>query len=224
MPLILLVRHAQASFGTDDYDRLSDLGRQQSRWLGEYFKARGLKFRSLYAGSLVRQQDTARELLATMGHDASGLVTDPGLNEYHGEALYAAYTGGADPVAQQRSDFKGYWRTFRAAMQAWADDQLTGMPETWGAFGQRMRSALGAAASGLERNDVALVVSSGGAIGRLLGEITGAPSSTAIEFNLQFRNTGFCELVSVGDSLRVASFNNVPHLEFPDRRHAITYA
>src|SRR5690606_40460973 len=41
MPLILLVRHAQASFGTDDYDRLSELGRQQARWLGEYFAARG---------------------------------------------------------------------------------------------------------------------------------------------------------------------------------------
>jgi broad specificity phosphatase PhoE len=224
MPLILLVRHAQASFGTENYDRLSDLGRQQSRWLGEYFAARGLSFRSIYAGTLVRQQDTARELLATMGHDASGLVTHAGLNEYSGEALYAAYTGGADPVVQQRADFKGYWRTFRAAMQAWADDGLENMPESWEQFGARMRSALAAAASGLERNDVALVVSSGGAIGRLLGEITGAPSSTAIEFNLQFRNTGFCELVSVGDSLRVASFNNVPHLEFPDRRHAITYA
>ncbi len=224
MPLILLVRHAQASFGTDDYDRLSELGRQQSRWLGEYFAARRLQFSRICVGTLVRQQDTARELLATMPHDASGIVTHPGLDEYPGAALYAAYTGGADPVVQQRADFKGYWRTFRAAMQAWADDQLEGVPETWGEFGARMRSALSVAASGLGRDDTALVVSSGGAIGRLLGEITGAPSSTAIEFNLQFRNTGFCELVAVGDSLRVASFNNVPHLEFPERRHAITYA
>lgn len=224
MPLILLVRHAQASFGTDDYDRLSDLGRQQSRWLGEYFAARGLKFRNIRAGSLVRQQDTARELLATMGHEADGIVTDPGLNEYPGEALYAAYTGGASPVEQQRADFKGYWRTFRAAMQAWADDRLENVPESWNQFGERMRGAVLAAAQGLERDDVALVVSSGGAIGRLLGEITGAPASTAIEFNLQFRNTGFCELIAVGDSLRVASFNNVPHLEFPERRRAITFA
>ncbi len=224
MPLILLVRHAQASFGTDDYDRLSDLGRQQSRWLGEYFAARGLTFRNIRAGSLVRQQDTARELLAAMGHDAGGIVTDPGLNEYSGEALYAAHTGGADPVVQQRADFKGYWRTFRAAMQAWADDKLDPVPETWAQFGARMRNAVLAAGQGLERDEVGLVVSSGGAIGRLLGEITGAPANTAIEFNLQFRNTGFCELISVGESLRVASFNNVPHLEHPERRRAITFA
>ena len=36
MAELYLVRHAQASFGTDDYDRLSQLGHRQSRWLGEY--------------------------------------------------------------------------------------------------------------------------------------------------------------------------------------------
>ena len=34
MSLVYLVRHAQASFGARDYDRLSELGRQQARWLG----------------------------------------------------------------------------------------------------------------------------------------------------------------------------------------------
>jgi len=37
MSLVYLVRHAQASFGAQDYDRLSELGRQQARWLGGYF-------------------------------------------------------------------------------------------------------------------------------------------------------------------------------------------
>ena len=31
-----LVRHGQAAFATGDYDRLTDLGWQQSRWLGEH--------------------------------------------------------------------------------------------------------------------------------------------------------------------------------------------
>ena len=33
-----LVRHAQASFGSDNYDQLSDLGHRQSRLLGGHFK------------------------------------------------------------------------------------------------------------------------------------------------------------------------------------------
>ena len=69
-----------------------------------------------------------------------------------------------------------------------------------------------------------LVVSSGGAIGRYVGLITGAPGRTAIEFNLQFRNTGFCELVAIGDSMRLISFNNLPHLEVQGRQHAVTFA
>jgi len=40
MSEIFLVRHAQASFGTDNYDELSDIGWQQSRLLGEYFFSR----------------------------------------------------------------------------------------------------------------------------------------------------------------------------------------
>lgn len=224
MAQIFLVRHGQASFGAENYDRLSDLGRRQARWLGEYFIARGTRFSRAMAGTLVRQRDTALELLDAMGVPGDGLLTHPGLDEYHGEALYAAYTGGADQRAHQRSDFKGYWRTFRAAMEAWSDDRLDGMPETWGAFGERMSAALAAATEGLGRDDAVLVVSSGGAIGRYLGLVTGAPGRTAIEFNLQFRNTGFCELVVIGDSTRLVSFNNLPHLEVQERRHAITFA
>ena len=224
MAVIFLVRHAQASFGTDDYDRLSDLGRQQSRWLGEYFAERGTRFTRVMAGTLRRQQQTAQELLGVLGVDPAGILTHGGLDEYHGGALYAAYTGGADPVAQQKSDYRGYWQTFRAAMRAWSEDRLPQMPETWGEFGARVHGALSAATEGLGRDDVALVVSSGGAIGRLLGELTGASAAASIEFNLQYRNTGFCELIASPGQLRLASFNNIPHLERSDRRGSITFA
>lgn len=224
MAQIFLVRHGQASFGAENYDQLSELGRQQARWLGEYFVARGTRFDRVLAGTLVRQQDTARELLGAMSEQDRPIVTHAGLDEYPGEALYSAYTGGADPRVQQRSDYKGYWRTFRAAMEAWADDTLVGMPESWAQFGDRMQSAIAVATEGLGRDDAVLVVSSGGAIGRYVSMVTRAPGRTAIEFNLQFRNTGFCELVSVGDSMRLISFNSLPHLELRDRRHAVTFA
>lgn len=224
MALIFLVRHAQASFGTHDYDRLSTLGLQQSRWLGEYFAERGVRFSRVMAGSLKRQQQTAREMLDVMGMDAGGIVTHAGLNEYAGDMLYSSFTGGADPVTHQKADYRGYWQTFRQAMQAWSEDRLPQMPETWQAFALRMRGALEQAAAGLGREDTALVVSSGGAIGRVLADISGASAHSAIEFNLQFRNTGFCELIASTDRLRITSFNNIPHLERADRRGSITFA
>ena len=63
MAKLFVVRHGQASFGAEDYDALSDLGRQQARWLGDYFAERGIRFQRAMSGSLKRQRDTARELL-----------------------------------------------------------------------------------------------------------------------------------------------------------------
>ena len=224
MATLFLVRHGQASFGAANYDCLSDTGRQQSRWLGEYFRDRGVQFRRVVAGTLVRQQDTASEILAGMGISDLPVASHPGLNEYDGESLYRNFTNGADHRAHQNGDYQDYWRTFRAAFAAWTQDQLTGMPETWGEFGQRMQAALAHATEGASREDALLVVSSGGAIGRAVADLLGAPTQTAIELNLQFRNTGFCELIVGRGTQRPLSFNNVPHLELPERRAAITFA
>lgn len=267
MALLFLVRHGQASFGSADYDRLSELGRQQSRWLGEHFAGRGLQFRRVVAGSLRRQQSTAEEILAAMqprwrpgagdpgaagaagasadvqaqgdtagrsrvSGSATGMTTTidthAGLNEYSGEALYAAHTKGRDPLTHQQGDYRDYWRTLKAAMHAWAADELTGVPETWSAFGARTHAALTFACQGLGRDDNVLVVSSGGAISRAVIDIIGSPGATAVEFNLQFRNTGVCELIVGGDAaqphFRLVTFNTLPHLEHPERRASITFA
>ena len=58
MAELVLVRHAQASFGADDYDKLSELGWRQSRWLGEYFAERGIAFDRVVRGSLRRHAET----------------------------------------------------------------------------------------------------------------------------------------------------------------------
>ncbi|VAV98863.1 hypothetical protein MNBD_ALPHA02-2245, partial [hydrothermal vent metagenome] len=42
MAEIYLIRHGQASFHSDNYDKLSDLGRLQSRYLGQYFTERAI--------------------------------------------------------------------------------------------------------------------------------------------------------------------------------------
>ena len=41
MGQLYLVRHGQASFGADDYDQLSELGRRQAVQLGRYWAQRG---------------------------------------------------------------------------------------------------------------------------------------------------------------------------------------
>ena len=62
MSVLYLVRHGQA--GTrENYDSLSDLGRDQARLLGEHFAQQKIRFDTVYSGSLSRQQATAAEAL-----------------------------------------------------------------------------------------------------------------------------------------------------------------
>ena len=67
MPIVLLVRHGQASFGGDDYDQLSELGRRQAELTGRWLRDRGLRRPVAVHGSLRRQRDTAALALAAAG-------------------------------------------------------------------------------------------------------------------------------------------------------------
>ena len=68
------------------------------------------------------------------------------------------------------------------------------------------------------------MVSSGGIIGRLVADTLGAGADSAIQLNLQTRNTGITEIAVGRSASRVVSFNAVPHLERADRSGAITHS
>ena len=59
MAQLLLVRHGQASFGASDYDKLSDLGVEQSRALGQFWARCDLPIDNMIAGSMRRHRETA---------------------------------------------------------------------------------------------------------------------------------------------------------------------
>ncbi|MEK7361488.1 MAG: histidine phosphatase family protein [Pseudomonadota bacterium] len=224
MATLYLVRHGQASFAAENYDRLSELGRRQSVWLGEYFAARGIVFARAVCGTLERQRETARAILGSMGA-AQTAAEHPGWNEYSGEALYQAYLGDEWAEARAKGDVRAVYRTIKAALAAWSEDKLPGpLPETWRGFGERVAAAMHSACAGLPDDAIVLAATSGGAIGRGVADLLQAPAQTAIELNLQFRNSGFCEIFFSARSMRLISFNCVPHLERADRRAAITYS
>jgi hypothetical protein len=62
--IIHLVRHAQASFGSRNYDELSAIGRIQAGLLGRWIGECGSKVDQVVAGGLVRHKDTAQFCVA----------------------------------------------------------------------------------------------------------------------------------------------------------------
>lgn len=224
MTTLYLVRHGQASFAAANYDRLSELGHRQSAWLGEHFAARGIVFSRAVCGSLDRQRQTARTLLDAMG-STRPVVEHPGWNEYSGDALYKAYHGEGWARARAKGDVREFYRTIKAALLDWSEEKLAGeLPETWREFGERTASAMHAACEGLPADTCVLATSSGGAISRAVCAILEAPAKAAIDLNLQYRNSAFCEIFVSPRSMRVVSFNCIPHLDRPDRLDAITYS
>ena len=76
MSFITLVRHGQANSSARDegsYDRLSDLGWQQARWLGGYFEQTGEKFARVYSGTLRRHVETVEGI---EGEGSGGYATE----------------------------------------------------------------------------------------------------------------------------------------------------
>ena len=81
MSLLLLVRHGQASWGSDDYDRLSPLGEEQSRLLGAALAARGVRPDVVLRGSLLRHRQTADAAVSGAGW-SSVVEEDAGWDEF----------------------------------------------------------------------------------------------------------------------------------------------
>ena len=57
-----------------------------------------------------------------------------------------------------------------------------------------------------------------------LAEVLGMPLRGVMDLNLQTRNTGITELQAGASRIHCVSFNNVPHLDRPDRAGTLTYS
>jgi broad specificity phosphatase PhoE len=228
---LYLVRHAQASFHSADYDCLSALGERQSRWLGEYFASRGIRFDVLITGTLRRHRQTLAGILEGMELDAAGDAIElPGLDEYDFRALVAAFAA-ANPddarVAAWRAEpaaKPAFYRLLKLAMLAWSAGELPGpLPETWADFMQRTTDAGASLQALTARGSRLLAISSGGAMSALLGARLGLSPAHIADLNMQVRNTSVSHFHLNRERFLLSSWNAVPHLERAGREDAITY-
>jgi broad specificity phosphatase PhoE len=220
MGTIYVVRHGQAAFGTDHYDRLTETGFTQSRLLGTYFAVRKIRFDAVFTGTLRRQVETAQGVLEGQADLGIGPQQErfPGLDEYNPEAVLMALTGeipAPDAAAARRDPVvvREHFRLLREALLAWAEDrtQPVGMP-AWRAFQDGAVAALIEARQRFPDGHV-LVVSSGGPIAAMVSAALRAPPAAAVELNLRIRNSSLTEFASTPRRHHLVSFNGLPHLD-----------
>ena len=230
MPEIFVVRHGQASFGSDNYDRLSELGWRQARWLGEHWAQDGHAFDRVVSGDLRRHRETAQGICEGLGLDSQRVEELPQLNEFDFHSVVKGYAEKNPQAAPDKNaDKKVYYRLLKQAMHAWSSGEISAS-ESWQQFEQRIEQALGDLAVSSTGNDEqasarrTLVVSSGGAIAMMVRQILGAPVHSVIQLNMQIKNTAVSQLFAGRGGYSLHSFNHVPHLDHRERRGFITYS
>ena len=224
MSEIYFVRHGQASFGSSNYDQLSELGHEQARLLGEYFRERDMGFDHIITGDMVRHRETAEGICVGMGLGSQQFEVYPELNEFDFHSVLRAYiTQFPEHALPEKPVAKDFFRRLKKGILLWSTGELEGeLPETWASFEQRLQVFR----QGIQRRHAGqrlLVVSSGGAIAMLIRQLLQAPESVMVELNLQTRNTALTHCRFNSHSMRLSSFNNVPHLDRLDRQSMITY-
>lgn len=222
MGTLYLVRHGQASFGAQNYDQLSELGRLQSLRLGEYWRHRGLTFDAILSGTLQRHTQTWHAIAEGAGLPKQALAL-PGLNEYDSEAVIASVHPHPLPKPDTPELYRQHFRLLRQGLTQWmrGDLQPKGMP-SWLDFLAGVTGALDHVRQNCKGN--VLLVSSGGPIASAVGHILGAPPETVVELNLRIRNSAVTEFVFTPKRHSLLSFNMLPHLDAPEHAAWMTYA
>ena len=96
MGILYMIRHGQASFGSANYDLLSETGVLQSRILAEYLLTVGLAPDALYSGAMERQKDTAGAMVALYREKElplPALRIENAFNEYSSREIILSYAG-----------------------------------------------------------------------------------------------------------------------------------
>jgi broad specificity phosphatase PhoE len=227
MGTVYLVRHGQASFGADNYDKLSELGHRQCVRLGQYFRERDVRFDAVLVGTLQRQLESLAGIGEGMQWQPEPLSW-PGLNEYDGKALVAAMHPKPQPLplsqaASSPELVRHHFRLLREGLAQWMAGitQPEGMP-SYAEFVAGITGALDHVRANHHEKKV-LIVSSGGPISTAVGHVLGVSPEATIELNLRIRNSSVTELAFTPKRHMLVTFNTLPHLDHPDQAEWITY-
>jgi len=218
---LYLVRHGQASFGAEDYDQLSELGRQQSVRLGAYFREKGLSFDTVLTGTLRRQTQTYTGIQEGGNFDLEALPW-PGLNEFDSAAVIATIYPHELEKPDSPERYRHHFRLLRDGLTQWMNGVVNpkGMP-TYQDFRHGVTSALDHIRKNCEGN--VLLVSSGGPIATAVGHVLGTAPETTIELNMRIRNSAVTEFAFNPKRHTLVTYNTLPHLDHADHASWITF-
>jgi broad specificity phosphatase PhoE len=215
MGQVLLVRHGQASWGSDDYDVLSETGWEQSRALGDALRVRGVEPSLVVHGTMRRHRETA---------EGAGLAdratVDAAWDEFDHLGMLASVPSPLEGREPTRAEFQAW---FEVATDRWTGGEHDpDYAEPFAAFGDRVAAALRRTAEAADASGgsgTAIVFTSGGPVSWATATLVGADLDGPGRVRLWRRlnpvcvNSGVTRVVSGRRGLTLVSFNEHGHLD-----------
>lgn len=231
MSSLFLFRHGQAGL-RDNYDTLSDLGRRQTRLLGEHLAESNASFTTLFTGALIRQQETAAQLRAAHP-DLPAPTVDKQWNEFNLDEVYreiapllaaddAEFRHGYEQLMRESTDatsgvHRRWTSTDIAVVRAWIAGRYKTHTESWIEFKQRVGGALQTIAS-LGPGESVAVSTSATPIGVWMGLAMHLADREIMRTAGALYNSSITSFRLRDGELSLFSFNGIPHLKHPDLR------
>ncbi len=196
---VVLVRHGQASFGTEDYDVLSPLGEQQAELVGRALA--GLRPDLVLHGSMRRQRETAVIAAKAAGWDAP-IECDERWDEFE-------LAGSAARMASREPDgAQAFQRWYEQATDRWLAGAHEPGDEPRADFVARVTAALARAAE----VPTAVVVTSGGPVATIAAELLEGGGAAYRRLMPAMVNTSVTQVVSGRRGMTLLSWNTHQHL------------
>ncbi|MFA7554870.1 MAG: histidine phosphatase family protein [Spongiibacteraceae bacterium] len=223
MSEITLIRHGQASFGSQNYDQLSTLGQQQAIWLGTHWQQLNANVERIVIGSMVRHRQTAEGILQGLERTIP-LEVHEGLNEYNFQGLLNPLRAQYPQLWQETGHAKrDYYVNMKHALGLWMDGTIDNDgQDSWSSFCQRIREGFQFAYQTKAKRT--LVISSGGPISVILADVLKHDHDTTRNITLQIKNSSCSKLLYNGKNFSLDSFNDISHLLTTDKQSSITFS
>ena len=210
MPELYLIRFAQASFGADDYDKLSELVNKQSYALGKALASQGMQPDTWIMSVMPRHRETIEGIAKGIRLNAISAEIQTSLNEFNFTGLLNAKYSGLTSPEKMHTDRKTHFRILRKTVLEWQADDIENPPETWTEFEQRIEVTKKKLIMRDEYHKV-LARSSGTAISQMTAAALQTPRKQQIRLQLQMQNCAVNRFIFTRSRFYVHEFNESRH-------------
>jgi broad specificity phosphatase PhoE len=225
MSTLYLIRHGQASFGIQNYDKLSERGVLQSRVFAEHILKNNIQFSACYTGAMTRHKETLVPLINLYGGKGSasppvGIIEE--FNEYdwlHVITEIFPQLMKEDPslnwdMKKILGDKKTFQRIFETAILRWVSGNYSSTSlSKWEDFLSRVHRGIERIMKKHGSGEHVAVFTSGGPISAVLQKVLNLSNEDTVRISWLVVNASVTRFKFTHDRITLFTFNEHSFLE-----------